>query len=183
MNLVNEFELISRLTRSLPTDKTVVVGAGDDCAVLDYGFPDRLLLFKTDAIVERVHFQTGAAPEKIGHKALGRCLSDIAAMAGTPAAALVTIALPNGFDPHFVDAVYSGMNALARKHGAVIVGGETTANPERLLISVALLGFVPRGKGVLRSGAEAGDERAREDLFRLKKVKKKIEKKKQEQRA
>ncbi len=157
MNRVNEFELIHRLTRSLPTDKSVVVGAGDDCAVLDYGLPDRLLLFKTDAIVERVHFPADAPPEKIGHKALGRCLSDVAAMAGTPTAALVTTALPDPFDPRFVEAIYSGINALARKHGVAIVGGETTANPERLLISVALLGFVPRGKGVLRSGAEAGD--------------------------
>ena len=81
---MNEFELIHRLTRSLPTNPSVVVGAGDDCAVLDVGVPDRLLLFKTDAVVEGVHFTSGTAPEKIGHKALGRCLSDIAAMAGTP---------------------------------------------------------------------------------------------------
>ena len=91
---MNEFELIHRLTRSLPSNPTVVVGAGDDCAVLDAGAPDRLLLFKTDAIVEDVHFTAAAAPEKVGHKALGRCLSDIAAMAGTPTAALVTIGLP-----------------------------------------------------------------------------------------
>ena len=91
---MNEFELISRLTRSLPTNKTVVVGAGDDCAVLDLGRGDRLLLFKTDAVVEGIHFTSDAPPEKIGHKALGRALSDIAAMAGTPSAALVTLALP-----------------------------------------------------------------------------------------
>ncbi len=53
---MNEFELIQRLTRSLPTNPSVVVGAGDDCAVLDAGVPDRLLLFKTDAVVEGVHF-------------------------------------------------------------------------------------------------------------------------------
>ncbi len=58
------------------------------------GAPDRLLLFKTDAVVEGVHFTAETPPEKIGHKALGRCLSDIAAMAGTPTAALVTIGLP-----------------------------------------------------------------------------------------
>ena len=65
---MNEFELIARLTRSLPSNKSVVVGAGDDCAVLDVGLPDRLLLFKTDAVVERVHFEPGVPPEKIGHK-------------------------------------------------------------------------------------------------------------------
>jgi thiamine-monophosphate kinase len=154
---VNEFELISRLTRSLPTNKSVVAGAGDDCAVLDAGLPDRLLLFKTDAVVEGIHFPSDAPPEKIGHKALGRCLSDIAAMAGTPAAALVTLALPRKFDPDYVGAIYTGMSALARRHDVAIVGGETTTNPERMLISVALLGFVPRGKATLRSGAEAGD--------------------------
>lgn len=154
---MNEFELIARLARSLPANKSVVVGAGDDCAILDFNLPDRLLLFKTDAVVEGIHFTSDTAPERIGHKALGRCLSDIAAMAGTPAAALVTLGLPREFDPRFVEGIYSGMNTLARRHEVAIVGGETTTNPERLLISVALLGWVPRGKGVLRSAAEAGD--------------------------
>src|SRR6267142_3238681 len=154
---MNEFELIQRLTRSLPTNKSVVAGPGDDCAVLDFGLPDRLLLFKTDAIVEGIHFPPDTPPEKIGHKALGRCLSDIAAMGGTPVAALVTLALPRSFEPDFVEAIYSGMSALARRHEVAIVGGETTTNPERMLISVALLGAVPRGKSVLRSGAEVGD--------------------------
>lgn len=154
---MNEFELIHRLTHSLPTNPTVVVGAGDDCAVLDAGVPDRLLLFKTDAVVEGVHFSPEAPPEKIGHKALGRCLSDIAAMAGTPTAALVTIGLPRQFRPERVEALYAGLNALARQHQVAVVGGETTTSPERVFISVALLGWVPRGKGVLRSGAEAGD--------------------------
>ena len=154
---MNEFELIARLTKSLPTNQNVVIGAGDDCAVLDFGLPDRWLLFKTDAMVEGVHFTRDTAPEKIGHKAFARCLSDIAAMAGTPAAALVTIALPQQFDVKFVEAIYTGMNQLAQKHGTAVVGGETTMNPERILISIALLGFVPRGKAVLRSGAKVGD--------------------------
>jgi len=154
---MNEFELIGRLTRSLATNQAVTVGAGDDCAVLDVGLGDRLLLFKTDAIVEGIHFVSGTPPEKIGHKALGRCLSDIAAMAGSPLAALVTIALQRDFDPKLVEVVYSGLNALARRHQVAIVGGETTTNPERMLLSVAVLGSVARGKALLRSGAEVGD--------------------------
>jgi thiamine-monophosphate kinase len=134
-----------------------VVGAGDDCAVLDLGAPDRLLLFKTDAVVQGIHFTEDTPPEKIGHKALARCLSDIAAMAGTPTAALVTLALPRKFEVAFVEAIYAGMNTLARQHGVAIVGGETTTNPGRALISVALVGFVPRGKVLLRSGAKVGD--------------------------
>ncbi len=154
---MNEFELIARLTKSLPTNSNVVTGAGDDCAVLDFGLPDKWLLFKTDAIVEGIHFTRDTPPEKIGRKALARCLSDIAAMAGTPAAALVTIALPQKFDVKFIEAIYAAMSALAKKYGVAIVGGETTTNPERILISIALLGFVPRGKAVLRSGAKPGD--------------------------
>ncbi len=154
---MNEFELIEKLARSLPTNQSVVTGCGDDCAVLDLGVPDKLVLFKTDAVVEGIHFKSDTPPEKIGHKALARCLSDVAAMAGTPTAALITIALPKTFDAHLVEQIYSGINTLARKHDVAIAGGETTTNPERMLISVALLGVVPRGKAVLRSGADAGD--------------------------
>jgi len=154
---MKEFELIRRLTRGLPSNSSVVVGAGDDCAVLEAGPPDRLLLFKTDAVVEGVHFTAGTPPERIGHKALGRCLSDIAAMAGTPTAALVTIGLPRDFKTESVEGIYAGMNALARRYEVAIVGGETTTNPGGIFISVALLGWAPRGKSVLRSGAEAGD--------------------------
>jgi thiamine-monophosphate kinase len=154
---MNEFELIARLTRALPANDSVVTGAGDDCAVLDLGASDKLILFKTDAVVEGFHFTGETPPGKIGRKALARCLSDIAAMAGTPTAALVTIALPEKFDVEFVAKIYDGMNALAREHGVAIVGGETTTNPERILISISLLGTVPRGKQILRSGAKAGD--------------------------
>ena len=87
---MNEFELIAHLTKSLPANDSVVAGAGDDCAVLDLGVPDKLILFKTDAVVEGIHFTRETPPEKIGRKALARCLSDLAAMAGTPTAALVT---------------------------------------------------------------------------------------------
>ncbi|HLZ53638.1 MAG TPA: thiamine-phosphate kinase [Verrucomicrobiae bacterium] len=154
---MNEFELIARLTKALAANQTVVTGAGDDCAVLDFGLPDKLFLFKTDAVVEGVHFEKDTPPEKIGRKALARCLSDIAAMAGTPAAAVVTIGLPEQFKPETVEKIYDGLNALAKKHRVAVVGGETTSNPERIFISVALLGTVRRGKQILRSGAKAGD--------------------------
>src|SRR5476651_241346 len=107
---MNEFDLIAKLTRGLPTNESVVTGAGDDCAVLDLGMAEKLILFKTDAVVEGFHFTRETPPEKIGRKALARCLSDIAAMAGTPAAALVTIALPKNFDAEFVSNIYDGLN-------------------------------------------------------------------------
>jgi thiamine-monophosphate kinase len=154
---MNEFELIAKLTRTLPTNGSVVTGAGDDCAVLDLGVADKLILFKTDAIVEGFHFTREMPPEKIGRKALARGLSDIAAMAGTPTAALVTIALPEKFEPEFVRKIYDGINTLARAYGVAIVGGETTTNPECILVSISLIGTVTRGKQILRSGAKAGD--------------------------
>ena len=156
---MNEFELIHRLTRALPTNASVVVGAGDDCAVLDVGVPDRLLLFKTDAVVEGIHFTPETPPEKIGHKALGRCLSDIAAMAGTPTAALVTIGLPRNFEPRFVEAIYAGMNALARRHHVAIVGGETTTNPgaHADFRRAARLGAARQGRAALRRGSGRRD--------------------------
>jgi thiamine-monophosphate kinase len=154
---MNEFELIARLTKSLPANHHVVAGAGDDCAILDLGVPDNLILFKTDAVVEGVHFTREIPPGKIGRKALARGLSDIAAMAGTPVAALVTIALPPDFDVEFIAGIYDGLNALAAQFKVAIVGGETTTNPERILISISLIGTVRRGKQILRSGAGPGD--------------------------
>jgi thiamine-monophosphate kinase len=115
------------------------------------------LLFKTDAVVEGIHFTKETPPEKIGHKALGRCLSDVAAMAGHPTAALITIGLPREFDVKGIEAIYAGMSELAKRHGVAIAGGETTTSPDRIFISVSLIGFVPRDKAVLRSGAKTGD--------------------------
>ena len=154
---MTEFELIGRLTRGLAANETVVVGPGDDCAVLDLGVPDRWLLLKTDAVVEGIHFLADAAPERVGHKALGRCLSDIAAMGGLPSAAVITLALPEQFDLDFVQGVYAGINALAQQHHLAIVGGETTTNPDRVLLSISVLGLVERGRAVRRAGAAAGD--------------------------
>ncbi|MGA3180642.1 MAG: thiamine-phosphate kinase [Verrucomicrobiota bacterium] len=154
---MNEFELIAQLSGSLPSNSQVLAGTGDDCAVLDSGQPGRALLLKTDAVVEGIHFSPQTEPERIGHKALARCLSDVAAMAGRPIAAVVTLGLPKNFDPEFIKKVYAGMNALARRHGVAIAGGETTSNPERLLMSVAVLGEVARNKCVLRTGAHGGD--------------------------
>lgn len=154
---MNEIDLIAKLTRSLPGNKSVVVGAGDDCAVLDLGLGENRLLFKTDAIVEGIHFQPTTAPEKIGRKALARCLSDVAAMGGTPTAALITLALPKNFDVAFVEKIYVGLNQLALEHQVAIAGGETTTNPERILISISLIGIVSKEKCILRSGAKVGD--------------------------
>jgi len=154
---VNELELIQLLTRSLPGNASVVAGAGDDCAVLDLGLASEYVLFKTDAVVEGVHFTSGTAGERVGHKALGRCLSDIAAMAGEPTAALIAIGLPANYRPEYVASIYEGINALAKKFGVAIVGGETTTNPGHIFISVALIGKVEKDKAILRKGSRPSD--------------------------
>jgi thiamine-monophosphate kinase len=154
---VNEFELIELIKKQLPTNSSVIVGAGDDCAVLDLSLPERFLLFKTDAVVEGIHFTGETEPERVGHKALGRCLSDIAAMAGKPTAALVTLALPLDFDAKWVERFYIGMGALARRYDVAIAGGEVSTNPERKVISVSVIGTVPRQLCIHRSGARVGD--------------------------
>ncbi len=154
---MNEFELIRGLAPSLAANAATVVGVGDDCAVIDLGLADRWVLFKTDAVVQDVHYTPATPPEKVGRKALGRCLSDIAAMAGTPVCALITLALPRQFEAGWVTGVYAGLNALARRYSVAIVGGETTTNPNHSLISVAMLGTVPRDQCLRRSGAQSGD--------------------------
>jgi len=154
---MNELELIRALLPILPTNASVVTGAGDDCAVLDVGLADRHLLFKTDAVVEGIHFDDQTPGHSVGHKALARCLSDIAAMGGTPLCALATIGLPRGFDPARVEAIYRGMAGLATQYDVAIVGGETTTNPERLFASIAMLGTVGQTSCLRRSGAKAGD--------------------------
>lgn len=154
---MNEFELISQLIRDLPQNKSVIIGAGDDCAVLDLGIPGTWILFKADAVVEGIHFLATTPPEKIGRKAIARCLSDVAAMAGEPTAALVTLALPKTFEAAFVKKLYEGLNEIAGKYEVAVVGGETTTNPERILISIALLGTVAKDKAILRKGAKSGD--------------------------
>jgi thiamine-monophosphate kinase len=152
---MNEFELIAKLIPKLTTNDTVVTGAGDDCAVLNLGIPNRKLLFKTDAVVEGFHFTKDTRPELIGRKAIARVLSDIAAMAGTPTAATITIGLQKNFEVERVEKIYDGINTLAKEHNVAIVGGETTTSPERMFISVALIGLVENS--ICRSGAKVGD--------------------------
>jgi thiamine-monophosphate kinase len=154
---MNEFELIGRLRPMLPLNGSVVVGAGDDCAVLHPPAGGQQLLFKTDAVVEGVHFTADTPPEKIGRKALARAVSDIAAMAGTPTSAVVTLGLPAGFIPERVEAIYRGMAELAGRLDIALVGGETTRSPGAMFLGIALLGTVPAGRAVLRSGAKVGD--------------------------
>jgi thiamine-monophosphate kinase len=154
---LSEQALVERLIATLPNQPSVLVGPGDDCAVIDVGIADQELLFKTDAVVEGVHFTREIAAERVGHKALARCFSDIAAMGGKPTHALVTLGLPKDYEVGFVERLYAGMVKLAERFQVSIVGGETTANPGSIFVSISLIGRMTGQKPVLRSGARVGD--------------------------
>lgn len=149
---LSETELIQRLTENLPADSSVLTGPGDDCAVLDWS--GSKLLFKTDAIVEGIHFERDTPPEAIGRKALARALSDIAAMAGTPTHALITLGFHAEMEPSLIEAVYQGLRDCAREHHVNIVGGETTSLSQ-LTLSISLIGKA--SKPILRTGSAVGD--------------------------
>ena len=142
---MNEFELIARVTPKLPIDGRVVRGAGDDCAVLDIGIKDEFLLFKTDAVVEGVHFTPETEPRKVGRKALARVLSDIAAAAGKPVSCLVTMGMNQDRDEGFFFEFYEGLNALAREVGMSVTGGDTTGTTGPFFASVSAIGTIPGG--------------------------------------
>ncbi len=154
---LGEFELIARLTRDLESRPDVVLGAGDDAAVLRVP-PGAVLVATCDAQVEGQHFTLAvASPEEIGHKALAVNLSDIAAMGATPLWALVSLHLPSGFAVETLDGIYAGMRALARRFGVAIVGGNITATDGPLALDVTLLGACAPDRVLTRHGAQPGD--------------------------
>lgn len=134
----------------------VLTGVGDDCAVLRGAGKNHFLIFKTDAVVEGVHFTPQASPEKIGRKALSRALSDLAAMGARPVAAVITLGVAASESVRRMRGIYRGMEAVAKTYGVNLVGGETT-RAAQLFLNVALLGECRGYRPVLRSGAQVGD--------------------------
>jgi thiamine-monophosphate kinase len=156
MRPMGEFDLIARyFTRPAPAPgHTVALGVGDDCAVLT-PTPGHQWLVSTDMLVEGRHFLSTVQPQRLGHKALAVNLSDLAASGGTPRACFLSLALPR-LDEAFLAGFSEGLFALADAHGLVLAGGDTTAGP--LNINITIMGEVPQGKALLRSGARAGDD-------------------------
>ena len=151
---LGEDGLVARLVSLLPQGQDVVVGPGDDCAVVRRA-DGSLDLLKTDVVVEDVHFLRSAEPERIGRKALARAISDIAAMGGNPRHALVTLVLPSDLEIAFVERLYAGLTQVAGEFQVSVVGGET-ARGQKLILSIALTGDAPE-KPILRSGGRVGD--------------------------
>lgn len=160
---IGEDALIRKLIEQLNSCSTshgdLVVGPGDDCAVVDSGLEDRYQLLKTDAMVEGIHYLKDTAADQVGWKAIARVISDFAAMGGLPAHLLVTIAMPSDKSVPYLEKLYQGMQKCASAYGAVICGGETSAIPQggAAVISVAGTGWVEKSRCVMRGGGHAED--------------------------
>ncbi|MGA2547742.1 MAG: thiamine-phosphate kinase [Rectinemataceae bacterium] len=155
---LGEFGLIERIRRCLPvTGEDVVLGIGDDVAVLR-GDGEKLWLATCDVQVEGIHFlRTAISPRDLGRKALAINLSDIAAAAGKPRFALVSLGLPRGLEVEFVDGLYAGLREEGERFGVDIVGGNITGTRQGIFVDIFLLGTANRGEVTLRSGARVGD--------------------------
>jgi len=150
--LASEFDLIRKYF-DRPA-RTAVLGIGDDAALLRPS-PDMELAVSTDLLLEGRHFRAGADARKLGHKALAVNLSDLAAMGAAPRWATLALALPEA-DESWLEGFARGFFALAERFGVELVGGDTTRGP--CCICIAILGEVPPGRALLRSGARPGDD-------------------------
>jgi thiamine-monophosphate kinase len=135
----------------------IVAGIGDDCAVLRL-LPAHDSLVTTDFSLEGVHFRRDWHPAlSVGHRCLARGLSDIAAMGGEPEAVFLSLALPRDLAQAWVKDFVRGLIRLAKTHGVTLAGGDTAESPGGILADIVVVGSVPQGKAVLRSGARPGD--------------------------
>ena len=148
-----EFDLIARIKARAAGRDDVVLGIGDDAALLRV--PAGVQLVATcDSLNAGVHFAPDTAPADIGWKALAVNLSDLAAMGASPAWVLLALTLPQS-DAAFVDGFLDGFCELAERAGVALVGGDTTRGP--LAMTVTALGHVPAGAALTRAGARVGD--------------------------
>jgi thiamine-monophosphate kinase len=154
-----EKALISEIRRMIGRGRSghVVRGIGDDCAVLSLP-PGHEALVTTDFSLEGVHFRREwHPPEAVGHRCLARGLSDIAAMGGEPIAAFLSLALPRQLLQSWVKRFLQGLLQLANHHHVTLAGGDIAQSASGVLADIVVLGSVPQGKAILRSGARPGD--------------------------
>ena len=152
-----EKALIARIRRQAPAGGNLASGIGDDCAVLRLPRGNEALI-TTDFSLEGVHFRRDwHPPESVGHRCLTRGLSDIAAMGGDPVAVFLSLALPRTLPQAWVDDFMRGLLRLAKREGVKMAGGDTAESLAGVLADIVVVGSVPRGRAVLRSGARPGD--------------------------
>jgi thiamine-monophosphate kinase len=151
---VSEFALIDRIRARVTARDDVLLGIGDDAAIVRVP-PGRDLLIATDTLNRGIHFPDNTLPDQLGWKTLAVNLSDLAAMAAQPAWCTLSLSLPQA-DMTWVDAFLDGFCAIAQLHGVALVGGDTTRGP--LSVSVTVCGFAEPGRALRRSGARSGDD-------------------------
>ena len=151
---MSEFDLIKRIQSRVKPRADVVLGIGDDAALLQVPAGQQLVV-STDTLIAGVHFPDDCAPADIGWKALAVNLSDLAAMAATPAWCTLALTLPTD-DGGWLDGFLDGFLELAEQHDMQLIGGDTSRGP--LSITVTVHGLVAEGRALLRSRARIGDE-------------------------
>ncbi len=156
---LGEDQLLDQLLPRLSLKNAVVVGPGDDCAMVET--QDRrgdLLVLKTDCVVEGVHFPPAADAFDVGWKAMMRPLSDFAATSAVPQFALITLMAPEQTTVTWVKELYRGLRRPAKRFEVSIVGGETSSTQGPIAVSTSVAGFVERDRWVSRRGGKAGDD-------------------------
>ncbi|MGB8885429.1 MAG: thiamine-phosphate kinase [Candidatus Korobacteraceae bacterium] len=155
---LKEKQLIQRIRRAAGRQGDQAgIGIGDDSAVLPIPRHHEALV-TTDFSLEDVHFRRDwHSPDSVGHRCLARGLSDIAAMGGIPHAAFLSLALPLDVPQNWADQFIAGLLKLAARYDVRLAGGDTAQSPAGMLADIVVLGSVPKGKAILRSGARAGD--------------------------
>ncbi len=154
---IGEFGLIDRLTKDLkPVNKSTLKSVGDDAAVLDY--PETEVLVTTDLLLENVHFDLTYVPLKhLGYKAAVVNFSDIYAMNGTPRQITVSLGISRRFAVEHLEQLYDGIRLACEVYGVDLVGGDTSASNQGLVISITCIGDAPKGTVVYRDGAKPTD--------------------------
>lgn len=149
----SEFEFIS-----LIKSKYALSEVGDDCAILPQDSETDMVI-TTDLLVEDIDFRlTWTKPEFLGHKSLAVSLSDLAAMGAMPLYSLLSIGVPAKiWKTDFIDKFYAGYTNLAKKFKVRLIGGDISKTPDKIVIDSVCLGKIRKGRGILRSGARAGD--------------------------
>lgn len=155
---IGEFNFIDSINSDVINDaSTVVIGIGDDCAIYKAN-PEMEQLVSIDTMVEEIHFSLRyMTPYDVGYRLMTANLSDIAAMGGIPRQVVLSVAAPKALDVAILDELYKGIKDQCKLHHVNILGGDTVSSQEGIVLTVTIIGEVPRGTAVLRSGARPGD--------------------------
>jgi thiamine-monophosphate kinase len=155
---VGEERLLAQILPQLARTKSVVMAAGDDCAVVRFRGAHDLLVLKSDCVVEGVHFRRETVADAVGWKAMMRALSDFAAMGAIPEFALITLVISGKKKVTWVRDFYRGLNRAASRFNVAVVGGETSGTNGNTVVTVSVAGHVEPKRWIRRSGGRANDD-------------------------